>query len=114
LNKLATSQEINDLLVLQEFPLFLWVIFVLLDPDPDPYESGFETVNSTSVLLNKLATSQEFDDLLILEEFSLFLVENIVEDGGVHEERPNPHHLVRSRGRRRRVQAENQKAPMVT
>jgi hypothetical protein len=33
-NKLPTSQEVNDLLVLEEFPLLLWVIFVLLDPDP--------------------------------------------------------------------------------
>ncbi len=31
-----TSQEVNDLLVLEEFPLLLWVIFVLLDPDPNP------------------------------------------------------------------------------
>ena len=72
------------------------------------------TVNSTSVLLNKLPASQEFDDLLVLEKFPLLLVENIVEDGGVHEERPNPHHLVGSRGRRRRVQARNQNAAALT
>jgi hypothetical protein len=34
LNKLATSQEVIDLLFVEEFPLLLWVIFVLLDPDP--------------------------------------------------------------------------------
>jgi hypothetical protein len=73
--------------------------------NPDPIQIRIRTVNSTSVLLNKLASSQEVNDLLVLEEFPLLLVENIVEDGGVHEERPNPHHLVGSRGRRRRVQA---------
>ncbi len=34
LNKLATSQEVDDLLVLEEFPLLLWFFFVLLNPDP--------------------------------------------------------------------------------
>jgi hypothetical protein len=38
LNKLPTSQEVDNLLVLEKFPLLLRVIFILLDPDPD--ESG--------------------------------------------------------------------------
>ncbi len=41
LNKFPSSQEVNDLLVLEEFPLLLCAIFVLLDPDPDPHNSEF-------------------------------------------------------------------------
>ncbi len=151
LNKFPSSQEVNDLLVLADFPLLLWVIFVRMRMNPDAIKirirnseiqpqscwtsfrrrrksmislisrssrffCGFFlsawiriririTVNSTSVLLNKFPSSQEFNDLLVLEEFPLLLVENIVEDGGVHEQRSNPHHLVGPRGWRRRVQA---------
>jgi hypothetical protein len=73
LNKFPSSQEFDDLLVLEKFPILLWVIFVLMDPELGiQSRSGFETVNSTSVL-NKLATSQEVNDLLVLAEFPLLL-----------------------------------------